>query len=275
MDQENGEDNEITFKIIVLGNSSVGKTSLIHRYVDSNFSTEYKATIGVDFSSKAIRWEHNLQIRLHVWDMAGQERWGTLINSHYRNTDGVFCVLDMSKPDTAEGCRKWSEAARAKCTSIDGEINNPPIICLGNKYDLFRTAIKDEFSSDTSEFALDESVKTDSLLRDEEDKEEEDLVKIELDPKAIKFKVDTKDFQVWAKQCDYTDGFLVSALTSEGIDEAFHALIKIMLERHRKEEALEKLNGDIEKAKSGIFKLDRNHHAPSYTERIYSTFTNC
>lgn len=67
---------EYRYKVLVVGDSGGGKTSLIHRYVNGVFSSLYRATIGVDFASKAIKWNSKTSIRLQLWDIAGNERFG-------------------------------------------------------------------------------------------------------------------------------------------------------------------------------------------------------
>lgn len=67
---------EYVYKILVVGDLSCGKTSIIHRYVNDTFSNTYRATIGVDFALKTLKWDSKTSIRLQLWDIAGQERFG-------------------------------------------------------------------------------------------------------------------------------------------------------------------------------------------------------
>lgn len=69
---------EYLFKILVIGELGSGKTSFIKRYVHQFFSEHYRATIGVDFALKVIQWENDITIRLQLWDIAGQERFGNM-----------------------------------------------------------------------------------------------------------------------------------------------------------------------------------------------------
>ena len=98
---------EISMKILVVGEPSVGKTSLVQRYCRGSFSTEYKSTIGVDFSIKRIEWNSNTNLNLTLWDLAGQSRLNTQIKAYYRKTDGVVCVCDISRPETINDILNW------------------------------------------------------------------------------------------------------------------------------------------------------------------------
>lgn len=117
------------FKIIVVGSSGVGKTSLILRYVDNSFNSSYTSTIGVDFKIKTFQL-NNETIKLQLWDTAGQERFKTITNSYYRGAHGILIIYDLTDPEGLEGaseCRKDVE----EYASPDAEI-----VIIGNKCDL-------------------------------------------------------------------------------------------------------------------------------------------
>jgi len=123
-------------KILVVGEPSVGKTSLVQRYCRGSFSTEYKSTIGVDFSIKRIEWNSNTNLNLTLWDLAGQSRLNTQIKAYYRKTDGVVCVCDISRPETINDILNWRNLIFENCVTETGVQVFPPIILLVNKIDL-------------------------------------------------------------------------------------------------------------------------------------------
>jgi len=122
------------FKILVVGQSSVGKTSFVRRYAEGKFSTNYKATINVDFANKTIKWSDTCQAELFLWDLAGQERIGTQIDSLFRETRGVIFVCDIGRSDKENNIQAWKELVDEKCT-LNNQPYKPPSILLVNKCD--------------------------------------------------------------------------------------------------------------------------------------------
>jgi small GTP-binding protein len=96
----------IFFKILILGDSNVGKTSMMMRYTTNTFSTSYKATIGADFLTKTILLDDK-KITLQCWDTAGKERFQSLGTSFYRGTDGALFVYDVTNPSSLKHLTKW------------------------------------------------------------------------------------------------------------------------------------------------------------------------
>ena len=91
------EDFDILLKLMVLGDSGVGKTSFIHRFVDGKFCEKYVTTVGIDFREKTIELpEENRKISLQIWDTAGQERYRSLSTSFYRDAMGFILVFDVT-----------------------------------------------------------------------------------------------------------------------------------------------------------------------------------
>uniref|UniRef100_A0ABM5FWA1 Ras-related protein Rab n=1 Tax=Pogona vitticeps TaxID=103695 RepID=A0ABM5FWA1_9SAUR len=124
---------ERLYKLLVIGDLGVGKTSLIKRYVHQNFSPHYRATIGVDFALKVLSWDPETVVRLQLWDIAGQERFGNMTRVYYREAMGAFIVFDVTRPATFEAVTKWKEDLDAKLTLPSGQ--PVPTILLANKCD--------------------------------------------------------------------------------------------------------------------------------------------
>ncbi|KAL3992042.1 guanine nucleotide-binding protein subunit alpha-14 [Sarotherodon galilaeus] len=98
---QNNHHKEHLYKILVIGDLGVGKTSIIKRYVHHNFSPNYRATIGVDFALKVLNWDQET-VRLQLWDIAGQERFGNMTRVYYREAMGAFIVFDVTRPASFE-----------------------------------------------------------------------------------------------------------------------------------------------------------------------------
>ncbi|CAD8118245.1 unnamed protein product [Paramecium sonneborni] len=118
----------LTFKIILLGDSNVGKTSILKRYSENTFSEQQAPTIGLAFYKKVVE-RKNIKITLEIWDTAGQEKFKKIAPIYYRNAQAVLICFDVSKKDTLEGAKKWLE-------EIDKYLNSDCIkFLVGNKQD--------------------------------------------------------------------------------------------------------------------------------------------
>ncbi|XP_053210309.1 ras-related protein Rab-38-like [Panonychus citri] len=126
-------------KILVLGEVSVGKTSLIKRYVHNFFSQHYRATIGVDFALKHLVWEDESVILLQLWDIAGQERFESMNRVYYKGAVGSFILTDASNPDSFKSAIRWKKDFDTKVTMEDGQPS--PSILLVNKCDIEKVGI--------------------------------------------------------------------------------------------------------------------------------------
>ncbi|EON60995.1 Ras-like protein Rab-6A [Coniosporium apollinis CBS 100218] len=117
------------FKLVFLGEQSVGKTSLITRFMYDSFDNTYQATIGIDFLSKTMYLEDRT-VRLQLWDTAGQERFRSLIPSYIRDSSVAVVVYDITNRKTFENTRKWVDDVRGE-RGVD-----VIIVLVGNKTDL-------------------------------------------------------------------------------------------------------------------------------------------
>ncbi|KFA48849.1 hypothetical protein S40293_01562 [Stachybotrys chartarum IBT 40293] len=117
------------FKLVFLGEQSVGKTSLITRFMYDSFDNMYQATIGIDFLSKTMYLEDRT-VRLQLWDTAGQERFRSLIPSYIRDSSVAVVVYDISNAKSFQNTKKWIDDVRAE------RGNDVIIVLVGNKTDL-------------------------------------------------------------------------------------------------------------------------------------------
>lgn len=126
--------------MLVVGDIGTGKTSIIKRYVHAIFTQHYKSTIGVDFALKVLQWDANTTVRLQLWDIAGQERFGNMTRVYYKEAVGAFVVFDVTRSSTFEAVKKWKADIDAK-VMIPGTTDQPiPVVLLANKIDLVNTA---------------------------------------------------------------------------------------------------------------------------------------
>ncbi|XP_007540248.1 ras-related protein Rab-18 [Poecilia latipinna] len=118
-----------TLKILIIGESGVGKSSLLLRFTDDTFDPEQSATIGVDFKVKTISVDGN-KAKLAIWDTAGQERFRTLTPSYYRGAQGVILVYDVTRRETFTKLDNWLNELETYCTR-----NDLVKMLVGNKID--------------------------------------------------------------------------------------------------------------------------------------------
>lgn len=112
-------------KILLLGDGAVGKTSLVHRYVENVFKSTYKATIGVDIFSKNISGTD-----LQIWDLSGQEHFVSVRSKFYSKSDGALLVFDLTNQKSFDNLGSWITEAK------EGVGLEVPMVLLGNKLDL-------------------------------------------------------------------------------------------------------------------------------------------
>uniref|UniRef100_A0A914YM08 small monomeric GTPase n=1 Tax=Panagrolaimus superbus TaxID=310955 RepID=A0A914YM08_9BILA len=125
-----GENTLTTLKILIIGESGVGKSSLMLRFVDDTFDPEISATIGVDFRVTTINIDNNF-VKLAIWDTAGQERFRTLTPSYYRGGQGIICVYDVSSRASFDKLGHWIAELDTYCTKSDAVK-----MLVGNKIDV-------------------------------------------------------------------------------------------------------------------------------------------
>ncbi|XP_043550867.1 RAB3D, member RAS oncogene family, a [Chiloscyllium plagiosum] len=117
------------FKLLIIGNSSVGKTSFLFRYADDSFTSAFVSTVGIDFKVKTV-YRNEKRVKLQIWDTAGQERYRTITTAYYRGAMGFLLMYDIANQDSFSAVHDW--ATQIKTYSWD----NAQVILVGNKSDL-------------------------------------------------------------------------------------------------------------------------------------------
>lgn len=125
------EDYDYMYKILLVGDSAVGKSSLIIQYIEGVFSETFISTIGVDFKIRTVT-VHDKRHKLQIWDTAGQERFRTITSAYYRGAQGIFIVYDVTAPVTFENVSLWSSEILR-----NADRNRAPAVkmLVGNKID--------------------------------------------------------------------------------------------------------------------------------------------
>ena len=123
-----------SFKIIIIGNSGVGKTSILERFILDKFDESLLSTIGINFSEKVIILENGKKIKLKLYDTAGQEKFNSISRSYFRNADGVLFVYAVNDLNSFQNIKNWIELFME---NHNGK-KNIPLYLIENKNDLDR-----------------------------------------------------------------------------------------------------------------------------------------
>ncbi|KAF2361873.1 Small GTP-binding protein domain [Trinorchestia longiramus] len=117
------------FKLLIIGNSSVGKTSFLFRYADDSFTSAFVSTVGIDFKVKTV-FRNDKRVKLQIWDTAGQERYRTITTAYYRGAMGFILMYDVTNEESYSSVQDW-------CTQIKTySWDNAQVILVGNKSDM-------------------------------------------------------------------------------------------------------------------------------------------
>lgn len=117
------------FKLLLIGNSGVGKTSFLFRYADDSFTSAFVSTVGIDFKVKTI-YRKGKRVKLQIWDTAGQERYRTITTAYYRGAMGFLLMYDITSQESFTAVQDW--ATQIKTYSWE----NAQVVLVGNKLDL-------------------------------------------------------------------------------------------------------------------------------------------
>jgi len=123
------DEYDYLFKVVLIGDSGVGKSNLLSRFTRNEFNIESKSTIGVEFATRSIQVD-NKTIKAQIWDTAGQERYRAITSAYYRGAVGALLVYDLAKHLTYENVERWLKELREHADS------NIVIMLVGNKSDL-------------------------------------------------------------------------------------------------------------------------------------------
>ncbi|MCO5580984.1 hypothetical protein L7F22_034859 [Adiantum nelumboides] len=143
------DDYDYLFKVVLIGDSGVGKSNLLSRFTRNEFSLESKSTIGVEFATRTINVEGKM-IKAQIWDTAGQERYRAITSAYYRGAVGALLVYDITRHVTFENVERWLKELK------DHTDSNIVVMLVGNKSDLRH--LRAVSTEDGESFAETESV---------------------------------------------------------------------------------------------------------------------
>jgi Ras-related protein Rab-1A len=123
------QEYDYLFKVLLIGDSSVGKTSVLLRYVDDTFNPEFQTTIGVDFKISTFQLNGKV-IKLQLWDTAGQDRFKNIVASYYRGAHGIMLTFDITNLTSFQNITRWYDEAQNYLQK------SVPKLLIGNKSDL-------------------------------------------------------------------------------------------------------------------------------------------
>lgn len=138
--RQGGRDYDYLFKLLIIGDAGVGKSSLLLRFADNTFTSAYINTIGVDFKIRTVKIDGKT-IKLQIWDTAGQERFRTITATYYRGTHGVIVVYDVTEKESFENVRRWMAEIDNNCDTQQNPVNR---VLVGNKCDMEAQVTADE-----------------------------------------------------------------------------------------------------------------------------------
>ena len=125
----------LQLKCLLIGDSAVGKTSLLLRYIDDKFSQSFVSTIGIDFKVKRTRIDGQ-EVRLQIWDTAGQERFRTITTSYFRGAHGILLAFDMCERRTFASVSNWIAQIRDTVAAAEASGGGVALVLCGTKADL-------------------------------------------------------------------------------------------------------------------------------------------
>ena len=156
-ESQNPNGYDMIFKIVLIGNTSVGKTNILSKYLTDQFDPDSKATVGVEFGTKNFKIENNI-VKVQIWDTAGQERYRSITNAYYKGAKGSLLVYDITNKKSFDDLDKWILDLKT-----NGD-DNLSLILLGNKSDLEdKRVISTEEGKNKAEFYKSSFLETSAL----------------------------------------------------------------------------------------------------------------
>lgn len=244
------EEPEISsFKILTIGESGVGKTSVLLRYTENRFIPSFLSTIGIDYKSKCVNI-NNTNYLLQIWDTAGQERFKTITQQYYKGTDGILLIFDITDKNSFIKLKDW-------VLQIQEQVSDFSMVLIGNKSDLLG---QEEYQ-----------IKDNNDFSEEYNNSENNNNEINIFRKQFLHKNESVSKEDIYDFCLFHDiiYFESSALLGENIEESFLCLLNKMIDKKKSNEleiAKEKLrhgeNSNNKTAKKNLFisnnKIDKN-----------------
>ncbi len=135
----------MTFKVLTIGESGVGKTCVLRRFVENKFLKNHLATIGIDFKTKTLNI-NNQEIKLKIWDTAGQERFRNITTQYYKGADGIVLVYDVTDEASYDKIRDWMDQILSNTQQDD-----IGLVLLGNKCDMEPRSVTEEMGKKMAE----------------------------------------------------------------------------------------------------------------------------
>ena len=127
---ESSNDSDLVFKVLLLGDSEVGKSCFLMRYSENVFIENYITTIGLDYKLKTVKLDTGKTIKVQLWDTAGQDKYRTIAKNYYKGSHGILLLYDITKQSSFDNIREWVR-------DIKEEVNEKAILFLiGNKIDM-------------------------------------------------------------------------------------------------------------------------------------------
>ena len=121
---------DCVYKVLLLGDSTVGKTCVLLKYTDKIFQDTHMMTIGLDYRLKSMKLKNGLDVKLQIWDTAGQDRFRSITKNYYKGSNGIILIYDVTNKRTFENVKSW-------VSQIHEEISDKVVIYLiGNKIDM-------------------------------------------------------------------------------------------------------------------------------------------
>ena len=119
-----------SLKLLLCGDGAVGKTSIVNRFIKRDFKVDYSHTVGVDIHNKEMKYNGDTEIKMAIWDVAGQDHYNFMRSNFYYGTDGVILMFDLTRAETFEHIHDWLK----EINKVMGK--EVPYILVGNKVDL-------------------------------------------------------------------------------------------------------------------------------------------